>query len=107
MSATAAAFCAVTRNDGCSRGGAVDEQPHRLELRQRGRRVTVACIGQRQRGHRVGRLAGDVAAARGWSPGSCRCGPACSKRLRELRARVDQVLAVVEDEQQLPVRDVA
>ena len=53
-------------------------------------------------GTRQARLAGDAPAARGWWPGSAAAGQAPQQRVGQLGAGVDQVLAVVEHQQQLP-----
>ncbi len=86
------------------RDRALDEQVHRFELHQGLGGDCPAVIGDRERRHRIVRLARDVqrlAAGRQDLQTRARL----QHLLRELGAGVDQVFAIVEDEQQSPVLD--
>ncbi len=102
MPATAGAFSRRHRERRLHGARAIDEQAHRVEIRQRGGGDGRARIRERKRGQRIGRLAGDaqrLAARRE----HLEAGARLQEPVRELGARVDQVLAVVEHDEQASV----
>ena len=95
-SATAGASRSFSAKDGLCALRALDEQAHRRRSRQR--LDAVAALGYRQRQDRVGLFAGNAQclAARGEH---AHLGRGAQDRVGQVCRRLDQVLAVVEDEQ--------
>ncbi len=82
------------------------EQPHRLRRRRLHRRRAGDQLGEGERGHAPGHLAGNAERlATGRQHGQVRA--AAEQGLGEVGDRLDQVLAVVEQEQLLAVADVS
>ncbi len=102
MPAIAAAFSSVDRERGLRRNRALDEEPRSAVLLQRVVHERPERIGNRQRRHGERHFPTQVerlAARRE----DLRLGPGMEERVRELRACLQQVLAIVENDQHLPV----
>ena len=87
------------------RPGALDEQRHRLELRELRQRREVGRVGQPQRRHRVLLLAGDAQDDPAARRPACSAGHARTRRLTVPRG-VEHLLEVVEHEERRPLPDV-